>query len=102
MNKTLEYLAYELPVVAFKLTETVVSAGPAAEYVEPSSDTTADNRCFAEMLVALLDDPERRATMGRVGRERIESGLGWPASARTYLGAYDRLTGRRTSIESAA
>ena len=37
MNKTLEYMAYELPVVAFELPETVVSAGPAAVYV-PDND----------------------------------------------------------------
>ena len=30
MNKTLEYMAFELPVVSFDLAETRVSAGPAA------------------------------------------------------------------------
>ena len=81
MNKTLEYMAYELPMVAFRLAETVVSAGPAGVYVESSDDPEADARRFADVLVALVDDPDRRATMGHVGRERIEQGLGWPASA---------------------
>ncbi len=36
MNKTMEYMAYELPLVAFDLRETRVSAGEAAVYVEPN------------------------------------------------------------------
>jgi glycosyltransferase involved in cell wall biosynthesis len=102
MNKTLEYMAYELPVLAFRLTETVVSAGDAGEYVPTSGDPVRDATRFAEALVALLDDPDRRATMGRVGRERIEHGLGWPTSAAAYLSAYDRLTGRHLSLVTAA
>ena len=38
MNKTMEYMAFELPVVAFDLRETRVSAGDAAVYVEPNDD----------------------------------------------------------------
>ena len=40
MNKTLEYMAFGLPVVAFDLKETRVSAGAAASYVE-SGDMAA-------------------------------------------------------------
>ena len=36
MNKTMEYMAFELPVVAFDLRETRVSAGDAAVYVTPT------------------------------------------------------------------
>ena len=36
MNKTMEYMAFGLPVVAFDLRETRVSAGDAAVYVEPN------------------------------------------------------------------
>jgi glycosyltransferase involved in cell wall biosynthesis len=91
MNKTVEYLAYELPVVAFELTETVVSAGPAATYVAPSADRADSTRRFASALVELIDDPERRAKMGSIGRTRIEESLGWPASEAAYLAAYDGL-----------
>ena len=38
MNKTMEYMAFELPVVAFDLRETRVSAGEAAAYVEPNDE----------------------------------------------------------------
>ena len=44
MNKTMEYMAFELPVVAFDLKETRVSAGPAAVYAPPN-DTDAFARC---------------------------------------------------------
>ena len=38
MNKTMEYMAFGLPVVAFDLRETRVSAGDAAVYVEPNDE----------------------------------------------------------------
>ena len=43
MNKTMEYMAYELPVVAFDLVETRVSAQDAAVYATPNQvDEYAD------------------------------------------------------------
>ncbi len=88
MNKTLEYMAFELPVVAFDLHETRVSAGPAANYAKGS-----DHLAFADALEELLDDPHRRAAMGSEGRRRIEASLGWPHQAEAYRGVYDRLLG---------
>jgi len=87
MNKTLEYMAFELPVVAYRLHETEVSAGEAAVYVEPG-----DIGAFAEAVVALLDDADRRAEMGRIGRRRIEDSLSWPHSAPGYVGVFRSLT----------
>ena len=59
MNKTMEYMAFELPVVAFDLRETPVSAGEAGVYVERN-----DERAYAEAIVALMDDEPRRARLG--------------------------------------
>ena len=95
MNKTLEYMAFELPVVAFDLTETQVSAGTAAVYVAHSGDPAEDVRRYAQALVALVDDPTRRQGMALLGRARIENLLGWHPSARRYLGVMDEVTGRR-------
>jgi glycosyltransferase involved in cell wall biosynthesis len=99
MNKTLEYMAFELPVVSFDLHETRVSAGPAALYVD-SDDVTA----YADAIEALLADPHRRAAMGAAGRQRIEESLSWETSARAYVGVYDRLFGlaRRASSPAEA
>jgi glycosyltransferase involved in cell wall biosynthesis len=86
MNKTMEYMAFELPVVAFDLKETRVSAGPAAAYAPPN-----DTDAFAQAILELLDDPERRAEMGRQGRERVERELAWRHQAPRYLSVYESL-----------
>lgn len=88
MNKTMEYMSYELPVVAFDLVETRVSAQDAAVYVEPN-----DTVQYAEAIADLLDDPNRRADMGKEGRDRVEKVLAWPNSARNYLTVYRGLLG---------
>lgn len=89
MNKVLEYMAYELPIVGFDLAESRVSAGPAASFV--ASGDAAD---LAEAVAELLDDPDRRQVMGREGRARIEDELGWPAQAEHYVALYERLCDR--------
>jgi glycosyltransferase involved in cell wall biosynthesis len=88
MNKTLEYMAFGLPVVAFDLKETRVSAGPAAVYV-PDGDIAG----YARAVVELLDDPGRREAMGRTGRNRIDDELGWPHQQVAYLRVYGELLG---------
>jgi len=89
MNKTMEYMAYSVPVLAFDLKETKVSAGEAAYYVTEQSPMA-----YAEAMVELLDDPARRATMAGIGRRRVEEVLGWPHQQSTYVSVYDRLVGR--------
>ena len=88
MNKTMEYMAFELPVVAFDLRETRVSAGDAGVYVEPN-----DVHKYAAAIVALMDDEPRRAMLGKLGRARVEQELAWDHQARAYLGVYRRVTG---------
>jgi glycosyltransferase involved in cell wall biosynthesis len=90
MNKTMEYMAFGLPVVAFDLKETRVSAGDAAIYVE-SGDVAA----YARAIVELLDDADKREAMGRKGRLRIEDELGWPHQRDAYVGVYDALVGQQ-------
>ena len=89
MNKTMEYMAFELPVVAFDLRETRVSAASAAVYVTPN-----DVREYAKAIVDLADDEAARAQLAKVGRTRVEDELAWEYQKRAYLGVYERLTGR--------
>jgi glycosyltransferase involved in cell wall biosynthesis len=89
MNKTLEYMAFGLPVVAFDLKETRVSAENAAVYV-PDGDIDG----YARAILELLDDPPRRRAMGDIGRARIEGAFGWPYQRTTYVQVYDQLVGR--------
>ena len=88
MNKTMEYMAFELPVVAFDLKETRVSADVAAVYVEPN-----DVAAYARAIGDLLADPERRRQMGEQGRRRVVDALAWRHQAPRFVGAYERLSG---------
>ena len=92
MNKTLEYMAFGIPVVAFDLHETRVSARDAALYV-PDGDVPA----YARAVLELLDDDDRREEMGKIGRRRIEGELGWPHQSEAYIRVYDALTDGRLS-----
>jgi glycosyltransferase involved in cell wall biosynthesis len=89
MNKTMEYMAYELPVVAFDLRETRVSAGDAAVYVSPN-----DIRAYARAIVDLMDDAPKRHQLGKLGRIRVEQDLAWSHQERAYLGVYRALLGQ--------
>jgi glycosyltransferase involved in cell wall biosynthesis len=84
--KVMEYMAFEVPIVAFDVHETKVSADDAAVY---ASDN--DPSRMAELVSALLDDPQRRAAMGRRGRSRIENGLAWDHQERRYLDVFHGL-----------
>jgi glycosyltransferase involved in cell wall biosynthesis len=88
MNKTMEYMAFELPVVAFDLRETRVSAADAAVYVTPN-----DVREYAKAIVALMDDETKRTQMGKRGRARVEQELAWSYQRRAYVNVYQQLTG---------
>ena len=90
MNKIVEYMAMSRPLVSFDLREARISAGDAAAYA-----TANDEGEFARLIAELLDDPERRAEMGRIGRERVERSLSWSTSRENLLRAYeDVLQGR--------
>lgn len=91
MNKTLEYMAHEVPVVATDLRETRRCAATAAEYVPDG-----DPGLMAKTIATLLDDPARRAEMGQVGRARIENELAWSHQARAYIDLYEGLLGAAT------
>jgi glycosyltransferase involved in cell wall biosynthesis len=84
--KIAEYMSMERPVVAFDLPESRFSAGAAAAYAAPN-----DAESFARRIDELLDDPGRRAAMGRLGRARVVSELSWEQSRPTLLAAYDRV-----------
>ncbi|MEU2562334.1 glycosyltransferase family 4 protein [Streptomyces longispororuber] len=93
MNKVLEYMAMGKPIVSFDLREARVSAGDAAVYA-PANDEAA----FAGLIAQLLDDPERRARMGRIGQERITGPLAWRNSQASLLAAYAAACRGRTPV----
>jgi len=89
MNKTMEYMAFGLPVVAFDLRETRVSADRAAAYVDPEGGV----RAYARAVVDLVDDKDARNEMSKCGRERVEQKLAWSHQQDGYVAVFDELTG---------
>ena len=86
MNKTLEYMAFCLPVLAFDLKETRISAGESADYVQP-----ATSYAYAMALAKLIDDPARRRRMGEDGERRAREELDWRIQRPAYLAVFERL-----------
>jgi glycosyltransferase involved in cell wall biosynthesis len=99
MNKTMEYMSFELPVVAFDLRETRFSAEDAAVYVKPTGSPEHDVREYAKAMVDLLDDERRRTFMAKLGRARVEHDLAWRHQEQAYLGVYQRVTGGANATE---
>ena len=92
MNKTMEYMAFGLPVVAFDLVETRVSAEDAAVYVDPAAGAQG----YAEALVRLLDDADgpdpdgqARPRAGRGPARLGAPGAGVPRGLRRADRAHD-------------
>ncbi|MEU1348670.1 glycosyltransferase family 4 protein [Streptomyces sp. NPDC005786] len=95
MNKVLEYMVMGRPIVSFDLREARVSAGDAAVYA-PANDEAG----FAGLIALLLDDPQERARMGRIGQERISGPLAWRHSQRSLLDAYAAACRHRTPVST--
>jgi glycosyltransferase involved in cell wall biosynthesis len=91
MNKILEYMALERPIVQYDLFEGRQSAGDASAYATPN-----DPEDLARHIEALLDDAPARLRMGAEGRRRMEELLGWRHQAPNLLAAYEHaLSGRK-------
>lgn len=88
MQKLMEFMAMCKPSVSFELKEARFSAQNAALYV-PDNDW----RAFGEAIVALLDDPKRRQTMGEAGLRRVQGELAWARSEEQLIAAYARVLG---------
>ena len=86
MNKVMEYMTLEKPLVQFDLTEGRVSAGDAGLYARAN-----DPADFAQKIAQLMDDPEGRTRMGAMGRRRVLNDLSWAHSEPQLLAAYDRI-----------
>ncbi|MEO5616983.1 MAG: glycosyltransferase family 4 protein [Candidatus Eisenbacteria bacterium] len=92
MNKVLEYMACGRPIVAYDLREHRFSAAEGALYATPNREED-----LAEKIAMLLDDPERRRTMGAYNRQRFLERMAWEYSAGELLRAYEILCGPKKS-----
>ncbi|WP_331234425.1 glycosyltransferase family 4 protein [Natronorarus salvus] len=88
-TKLFEYLACGLPVVA-TAGESVV------RYLDQETGVfvpEADPETAADRVRALLANGERRAEMGRTGRERVAAKYSWERERERLLGLYESLVG---------
>ncbi len=88
MVKIAEYMGAGRPLVAYALHESRLTAGEAALYAKPND--VAD---FASRIEELLNDPARRAAMGRIGEQRVRDELSWEHSERALIDAYRSVLG---------
>lgn len=86
MNKVMEYMTLEKPMVQFDLTEGRVSAGDASLYARAN-----DPIDFAQKIADLIADPKAGAQMGKRGRKRVLEDLSWAHTTPQLLAAYDRI-----------
>jgi len=89
MNKIMEYMALGKPIVQFDVKEGRFSAQEASLYALAN-----DSVDFARKIAELLDDPAKRAAMGKFGFERVHAHLGWEHERPKLLAAYDTLFAR--------
>ena len=95
---TAELMACETPLV-------VSRAGAIPEVVGPDGEcadlvTPGDVGELERAIEALLDDPERRARMGRAGRRRVLEKFSWHAVAEATAAAYEEVIAARVSTGS--
>jgi glycosyltransferase involved in cell wall biosynthesis len=86
MNKIMEYMALGKPIVQFDVREGRRSALEASLYAKKN-----DAIDFASKIIELIDDPARRETMGRIGKDRAVNALSWNFEEPKLLAAYDTL-----------
>ncbi|MEO1686318.1 MAG: glycosyltransferase family 4 protein [Pseudomonadota bacterium] len=97
MNKIMEYMAFERPIVQFEVTEGRVSAGEASLYAAPN-----DPADMAAKLAQLLEDAPARARMGAFGRRRVVEELGWERQIEPLIAAYLRAAEKPAAAGSGA
>lgn len=94
---TAELMACETPLVVSRagaIPEVVGPDGLCADLVPPG-----DVGALELALAALLDDPDRRARMGKAGRERVLDKFSWHAVAVATAAAYEEAIERKNDAD---
>jgi len=97
-NKLFQYMSAGLPVVVSDIGnwgELVAEVGCGVA-VEPQ-----DTDALADTLVELVDDPDRRASMGRTGHQAALERFNWESEQAKLLDLYDRHAPRTTPSRAA-
>ena len=84
MNKIMEYMALKKPIVQYDLKEGRFSANEASLYAKDTTD-------FANKIMQLLNDAEKRNEMGTFGYNRVLNELSWEFESEKLISFYDNL-----------
>lgn len=93
MIKVIEYMLMGRPIVQFPLVETARLCGDASLYAK-----AGDPVDFVDRLEELLDDRDRAAELGAVGRERAVAKLLWRHQVPSLLDAVDTALRQRAMV----
>lgn len=83
MIKIMDYMVFGKPIIQYETTEGKVTAGDAAKYIKNNNEVD-----FAEAIIELLNDPERRMEMGKIAKKRIKEKLNWDLQKKNLIRAY--------------
>ncbi len=72
MLKIMDYMTFGKPIVMFETTEGKVTAGDAALYLKENNNVQ-----FAETILDLLHDKDKRKKMGDIAWRRVDEKLKW-------------------------
>jgi len=83
MIKIMDYMVFGKPIVQYETTEGKVTAGEAAKYISRNDEID-----FAEAIIEMLNDPERRMKMGEIAKKRVTEKLNWNTQKQSLKRAY--------------
>jgi glycosyltransferase involved in cell wall biosynthesis len=86
MNKIMEYMALKKPIVQYTLKEGRYSAKDASLYAK-----NTDPIDFAEKIIELLNNEEKRKKMGEYGYNRVLSELSWEHENKNLIHIYKKV-----------
>jgi glycosyltransferase involved in cell wall biosynthesis len=89
MLKIMDYMTFGIPIVQFRTTEGMVTAGDAAVYVDRNSEKE-----FAQAITRLIGDNDGMKRMGEIGKRRITESLNWERQKEFLKKAYHTLWDR--------
>jgi len=85
-GKILNYMAMELPTIAFDMPVSREFLGEFGTLVEPGNP-----HALADGIQSLLSEPEKSKTLGRQARQRAAKFYSWDQAGRQIVSIYDRL-----------
>jgi glycosyltransferase involved in cell wall biosynthesis len=91
-GKILNYMAMGLPTVAFDMPVSREYMGALGVYAGRTGDPVA----LADAVAGLLDDPQRRAELGRALRERVACHFSWERAGQRLSNVYSSILERKT------